>query len=161
MLQIDITRTALENMLDLINSASSGPVYTLDDFQITSVQSITKGPEDQYDNNAIVYLQGIGNYVGTASMKYHRLDLAQTTTGTPYTASFIYDSQSEQPEDFRLRVSYALEFALDAVNFPFINLAAGETGVITVTPKDGDANYLYTGSRDVTVMAVNGMTSGV
>ena len=161
MLKIDPTLNELENFMALVNSAARSTQYTPYDLSFGLPQPYTATAQDQHQPNTIIAITGKGGYVGETQLRYKRLDLSATTTNEAET-QFVFNDHEESVGQFLQRLATSLGLCrIGVAGWPGVEVQmqtidAPNSGTITFTPARGANNYLFTGSRTIEVLVVNG-----
>lgn len=161
MLKIDPMLSELENFMALVNSAARSTQYTPYDLNFGLPQPYTPTAQDQHQPNTIITITGKGGYVGETQLRYKRLDLSTTTT-TEVETQFVFNDHEETVGQFLHRLATNLGLCrIGAAGRPGVDvqmstITAPNSGAITFTPSRGESNYLFTGSRTIEVLVVNG-----
>jgi hypothetical protein len=160
------TLSERNNLLALINRASRGAVYTWDDIRVISVQEHERGEGEEFLNDTSITTEGINAYEGTFELLYRRLDLnASLSDNLLIPRRVVYDSATETAEAFRQRIAamfglcYSPADPQRGVVIPFVNSPPNQEVTLTITPHRGADNWIFTGSLQITVIVVNGMTA--
>lgn len=144
---VDITKTAFENMLDLVNT-TNGTEYTADDvsFGIPEVYADPAFP----DYNTKISMNGLGEYSGVMDLFYNRLELDREIMYRNYKGG-DFDSVAS----FLKTLETLNEIRGDNVK---LELSAIPDGTARVTAKvlPSDNSMLYTGSREIIFNVMDG-----
>lgn len=137
---VDISKTAFQNMLELLNT-TNGTEYTAEDvaFGLPEAYSDPKYP----DHNTRVQLTGLGEYSGTMMLYYARLDLAREIMYRNYQGG-DFTTVPTFLDHVSIRNSVRRDnIRLDATTVP--------TGAFEVTSYilPIENSYLYIGSREI------------
>lgn len=146
---VDISKSAFQNMLELLNT-TNGTEYTADDvaFGLPEAYSDPKYP----DHNTRVQLTGVGEYSGTMMLYYARLDLAREIMYRNYQGGEFTTVQA-----FLNHVGIRNSVRTDNIRLGSTTVPTGDFEVTSqILPIDN--SYLYIGSREIVFKAKTSVT---
>lgn len=140
---IDILKTPLENLLDLVNAANS---LTISDAQVTAAAPEVIGSEtDPINTSVVLTAVPLGGYTGTVEVSYRRLRLDANVVAPQET---FFTDDTTLLSDLKTTIATALNLLED--QFSFSGTLPGYFGEITVGTLTASAgSLLYVGTLNI------------
>ncbi len=149
-MQINTSKTAIQNILDLVNGKNAG--LNLTEAQVSvGVPSVFSEAENPRNSQVILTALGGSGYTGTKTIKYTRLGVGQGVAVLP---SQVYVVGAETEAEIKTAIATALnlveaEIEVSALTLP---VDVNTPGQVNVAPKVD--SLLYVGASIDVVLAI-------
>lgn len=147
MYQVDLTKSAQQNLIALINSEST-VVFTGTEFDVSAPVTHTPTPPETTNTTFTMTAREGSGYRGIQEPRYTRLALGNTRPGLFLSWNVKTGDSFNQLKDDLLHNHNVLASDIDWSGITDIP-DAGQSGVLTITAKEG--SYFFTGSVNITI----------
>ena len=149
-MQINTSKTAIQNILDLVNGKNAG--LNLTEAQVSvGVPSVFSEAENPRNSQVTLTALGGSGYTGTKTIKYTRLGVGQGVAVLP---SQVYVVGAETEAEIKTAVATALNLVESEIEISALTLPVDSStpGQVSVAPKVD--SLLYVGASLDVVLAI-------